>query len=49
MRPLSPGRAEPINGDRAAVTVEQVPVYHLACTPDEAAVAVLESILKKGE
>lgn len=29
--------------------VEQVPVYHLACTPDEAAVAVLESILKKGE
>lgn len=27
--------------------LEQVPVYHLACTPDEAAVIALETVLKK--
>jgi hypothetical protein len=38
--------------DRCARTVtqvlEQVPVYHLACTPDEDAVRTLEKVLEKG-
>ena len=33
----------------AQLTASQIPVYHLACTPDESAVIALEQVLKAGE
>ena len=29
--------------------LEKIPVYHLACTPDESAVLALEQVLRKGD